>query len=55
MTGVTKKEIGSLGATAFDDLSEVVTAVSDGIPAGARIGLVPEGPYTFARASMEMR
>jgi len=52
--GVSKKEIGSLGATAFEDLSEAVAAVLDGLPAGARVALVPEGPYTFARASIEM-
>jgi len=27
-----------------------VAAVLDGLPAGARVALVPEGPYAFARA-----
>jgi hypothetical protein len=27
-----------------------VAAVLDGLPAGARVALVPEGPYVFARA-----
>jgi len=31
-------------------LSEAVTAALDGLPSGARIALVPDGPYTFARA-----
>ena len=26
-------------------------SVLDGLPAGARVALVPEGPYTFARTA----
>jgi nickel-dependent lactate racemase len=48
--GVSKRQLGFLGANAFDDLDEAVAAVLDGLPAGARVALVPEGPYTFARA-----
>ena len=48
--GVSKRQLGFLGANAFDDLDEAVAAVLDGLPAGARGALVPEGPYTFARA-----
>jgi len=44
--------MGSLGARAFDDLSEAIAAVLDGLPAGARVALMPEGPYTYARASV---
>jgi lactate racemase len=47
--GIAKTELGFLGARAFEDLSEAVTAVLDGLPPGARVALVPEGPYTFAR------
>jgi nickel-dependent lactate racemase len=49
--GVSKRQLGSLGAKAFDDLGEAVAAVLDGLPAGARVALVPEGPYTFAKAA----
>ncbi|MGA3263892.1 MAG: nickel-dependent lactate racemase [Terracidiphilus sp.] len=49
--GVSRKQLGSLGARAFDDLDEAVAAVLDGLPAGVRVALVPEGPYTFARAA----
>ncbi len=49
--GVSRKQLGGLGATAFDDLGEAVAAVLDGLPAGARVALVPEGPYTFAKAA----
>jgi hypothetical protein len=48
--GVTKKQLGFLGARAFETLSEAVAAVLNGLPAGARVALVPDGPYTFARA-----
>jgi len=48
--GVKKAELGSLGLRAFDDLNEAIAAALDGLPADARVVLVPEGPYTFARA-----
>ena len=49
---VARTQMGSLGARAFDDLSEAIAAVLDGLPAGARVALMPEGPYTYARASV---
>jgi nickel-dependent lactate racemase len=49
--GVNKKQLGSLGANTYDDLDEAVAAVLDGLPAGVRVALVPEGPYTFVRAA----
>jgi nickel-dependent lactate racemase len=49
--GVTKGELGQLGAKTLDSLAEAVAAVLRGLPSGARVVLVPEGPYTFARAS----
>jgi nickel-dependent lactate racemase len=48
--GVSRQQLGSLGAKAFDDLGEAIAATLDGLPAGARVALVPEGPYTFAKA-----
>jgi len=48
--GVTKQQLGCLAERAFGDLIEAVTAALDGLPSGARIALVPDGPYTFARA-----
>lgn len=50
MPGVAKAQLGCLGAHAFDSVDEAVRALLDGLPAGARVALVPEGPYTFARA-----
>jgi nickel-dependent lactate racemase len=48
--GVSATQLGSLGAQAFADLDEAVACLLDGLPAGAQVALVPEGPYTFARA-----
>jgi nickel-dependent lactate racemase len=50
--GVTKGQVGFLGSWAYSTLQEAVTATLDGLPAGARVALVPEGPYTFARAEL---
>jgi nickel-dependent lactate racemase len=48
--GVSPAQLGSLGAKAFDTLEQAVDAVLHGLPASARVALVPDGPYTFARA-----
>ncbi len=48
--GVTRGQLGFLGESAFTTLEEAVAATLAGLPADARIALVPEGPYTFARA-----
>jgi nickel-dependent lactate racemase len=48
--GVRAEELGGLGKRAYATVDAAVAAVLDGLPAGARVALVPEGPYTFARA-----
>jgi nickel-dependent lactate racemase len=48
--GVAKQELGCLGSQAFGNLDEAVRALLAGLPSGARIVLLPEGPYTYARA-----
>jgi nickel-dependent lactate racemase len=48
--GLTRGQMGFLGDWVYKDLAEAVTAVLEGLPAQARVALVPEGPYTFARA-----
>jgi nickel-dependent lactate racemase len=48
--GVTRGQMGFLGDWAYKTLDEAVAAVVEGLPAQARVALVPEGPYTFARA-----
>ena len=52
--GAKKEELGLLAARALDDLNDAVTAILRGLPAGARVALVPEGPYTFARATAQV-
>jgi lactate racemase len=48
--GARKAQLGCLGPRAFSDLNKAVAALLDGLPTGARVVLVPDGPYTYARA-----
>ena len=48
--GISARQLGFLASKAFNGLDEAVAAFLHGLPASARIALVPEGPYTFARA-----
>jgi nickel-dependent lactate racemase len=48
--GIAKDELGCVGARTFHRLEDAIAATLDGLPTGARVALVPEGPYTFARA-----
>ncbi len=50
--GVNRNQLGSLGTNAFEDLDQAVAATLNGLPAGARVALVPDGPYTFANAGV---
>jgi nickel-dependent lactate racemase len=48
--GAPKEAMGSLRTNAFGALDEAVAALVSKLPKGARIALVPDGPYTYARA-----
>jgi nickel-dependent lactate racemase len=48
--GVTSDQLGCLGPRLFSNINQAVAAALDGIPAGARVVLVPDGPYAYARA-----
>jgi hypothetical protein len=48
--GVSKAQLGCLGERAFSNLNQAIAAVLHGLPADARVVLVPDGPYTYARA-----
>lgn len=48
--GVRAEQLGALGARSFTDLNHAMAALLDGLPHGSRIALLPEGPYTYARA-----
>jgi lactate racemase len=52
--GVTGQQLGALGPNRFDDLDEAVARVLQGLPAGARVALVPEGPYVYARVDQSV-
>jgi nickel-dependent lactate racemase len=47
--GVSRTELGCLADRSFQDVSSAVSAVLAGVPADARVALVPDGPYVFAR------
>ncbi len=47
--GADSSQLGSLGKNAFSCAEDAVGAVLQGLPSGARVALVPEGPYVFAR------
>jgi nickel-dependent lactate racemase len=49
--GVSPDELGALGERWFPDLKTAVNRLLDGLPADARIALIPEGPYCFARVT----
>jgi len=52
--GVTRGQLGFLAEWAYATLGEAIAATLDGLPPNARVALVPEGPYTFARAETEL-
>ncbi len=49
MPGVDRDRLGSLAARSYTSPEAAVAAVLDGLPEGASVALVPEGPYVFAR------
>jgi nickel-dependent lactate racemase len=48
--GVSGEDLGFLADRWFGTIDEAVRATLNGLPAAARVALVPDGPYTFARA-----
>jgi nickel-dependent lactate racemase len=48
--GAAKDSLGCLRSRSFEDLDNAIGALLAGLPDGAIVALVPEGPYTFARA-----
>ena len=47
--GATKRQLGALAERTFSDLEEAIAATLIGLAPGARVALVPDGPYAFAR------
>jgi len=52
--GAPRQAMGSLGANAFDRVEDAIAALVRDLSPGARVALLPEGPYTFARAMPAM-
>lgn len=48
--GVKPEQLGSLAPQLFANLDNAVRAALGGLDADARVALIPEGPYTYARA-----
>jgi lactate racemase len=48
--GAKTDQLGSLAPFAFDTLPGAVAALLGSLPAGGRVALIPEGPYTYTRA-----
>jgi lactate racemase len=53
MPGVDSQNLGKLAPRCFSTASSAVAAALDGLPARARVALVPEGPYVYARVDEE--
>jgi lactate racemase len=48
--GVNKQQVGFLAEHLYSDLAGAIDAATAGLPADARIAIIPEGPYAYARA-----
>ena len=48
--GVSKEQFGCMDTRTFSDLNLAVAGALQGLAPGARVVLIPDGPYTFARA-----
>jgi nickel-dependent lactate racemase len=51
--GVPINQLGGLAPRCYADIASAVAAALDGVPPGARVALVPEGPYVYARVDEE--
>lgn len=51
--GVAREELGLLGSSSYGSAGEALEAATADLPPDARVVLVPDGPYTFARTRME--
>ena len=47
--GTKKQQLGALAERSFSNLDEAIATTLAGLPLGARVALVPDGPYAFAR------
>jgi len=48
--GISPAQTGCFAGQTFADLDKAIACLLDGLPPGAHVALIPDGPYTFARA-----
>jgi len=53
--GIAAKDRTSLWGPSFDSVHEAVNALLQDLPAGARIAVIPEGPYVLAQAESNVQ
>ena len=53
LPGVANEKLGNLASRTFPSWQTATAAVLDGLPPRARVALVPEGPYVYARVPAE--
>lgn len=51
--GAAREGLGSLAARCFASPPAAIEALLGGLPANARVAVIPDGPYTFARCAGE--
>jgi hypothetical protein len=49
LPGVRRDEMGALGQQSFGDMDDAIRALLQDLSAGARVAVIPDGPYTYAR------
>lgn len=47
--GLTSKDMGALGPHSFSSAETAIANLLSGLPENARVAVIPEGPYAFAR------
>jgi nickel-dependent lactate racemase len=53
LPGISSDKLGNLASRTYPSWRTAIAAVLEGLPAGARVALVPEGPYVYARVPEE--
>lgn len=47
--GISSKDLGGLGANSFASADAAVAKLVNGLPKNARVAVIPDGPYAYAR------
>ncbi|MGO8721096.1 MAG: nickel-dependent lactate racemase [Acidobacteriaceae bacterium] len=51
--GIPSKDLGGLGANSFTSADAAVAKLVSGLPKNARVAVIPDGPYAYARVVKE--